>query len=184
MSLGGFLGRLSTILEQAGIDYMVVGSMASTYHGIARTTQDIDIVVKLTPSDLRVLLDALTSDQYYVSDVAAEEAIRRRSQFNIIDLDSGWKADLVVQKQRPFSIKEMKRRQQVTLLGQELFVASAEDTIIAKLEWARAGQSERQLRDISGIIEVKGADLDVEYIEHWVNELMLGELWQRCHGSG
>lgn len=113
-----------------------------------------------------------------MSDEAARDAIRRRSQFNIIDIKTGWKADLVIQKQRPFSIEELRRRERVTILGHEIYVASAEDTIIAKLEWAREGQSERQLRDIAGIIQVKGAALDTEYIERWVSELGLADVWQ------
>lgn len=178
MSLADFIGRISAILEQVGIDYMVVGSMASTYHGIARTTHDIDIVVMLTPKNLPALLDAFSPERYYVSDVAAKDAVRRYSQFNIIDMETGWKADLIVRKPRPFSIEELQRRQRVTLLGHELPIASAEDTIIAKLEWAREGQSERQLRDIVGILAVNGATLDLDYLERWVAELGLRESWQ------
>ncbi|MCG8422769.1 MAG: hypothetical protein MJE77_33050 [Proteobacteria bacterium] len=183
MSLDSFLGRLAAILERVGVEYMVVGSLASTAHGIARTTHDIDIVVALSSQELPALLDGFSPDDYYVSDEAAREAIRRRSQFNIIDMETGWKADLVIQKQRPFSIEELRRRQRVTLLGQDIYVATAEDTIIAKLEWARHGQSERQLRDIAGIIQVKGAMLDIEYIERWVSELDLADTWKAIEFS-
>jgi hypothetical protein len=183
MSFGDFLGRVTTILERIGLEYMVVGSLASTFHGVTRATQDIDIVVVLGQRQVRTLLDAFPPEQYYISETAARDAVRRRSQFNIIDMDTGWKADFVIQKQRPFSGHEMERRTRVTLMGHQLHIATAEDTIIAKLEWARVGQSERQLRDVAGILEVKGAALDTQYIDHWIAELGLEEIWERARSA-
>lgn len=178
MSLSDFLARLTG--EDLALDYMVVGSLASTVHGMARSTQDVDIVVALPRNRLAELLAALPPDDYYVSDAAAEEAVRRQSQFNIIDMATGWKAALVIQKQRPFSIEELGRRQRHTLLGVALYVASPEDTIIAKLEWARSGLSERHLRDIAGIIQARREALDEAYIERWVAALGLAAEWTRA----
>lgn len=180
MSLSDFLARLAGILEEVGLEYMVVGSLASTVHGVARSTQDVDIVVALPRNRLGDLLAALPQEQYYVSDTAAEEAVRRQSQFNIIDMATGWKADLVIQKQRPFSIEELGRRRRHTVLGVELYVASAEDTIISKLEWARSGLSERHLRDIAGIVQARRRSLDIEYVERWVAALGLAAEWARA----
>lgn len=177
MSFPDFLDRLTVIFDDIGLDYMIVGSLASTLHGIGRSTQDIDIVVELTLGRLQDLLAALSPDQYYVSDAAAGDAIRGESQFNIIDMETGWKADLVIRKRRPFSIEEFHRRQPAVLFGKQLYVASAEDTIIAKLEWAMMGQSERHLRDIAGILQVKGESLDTAYIDHWVAALGLAASW-------
>ena len=180
MSLSDFLTRLTGVFEDLGLDYMIVGSLASTVHGVARSTQDVDIVVALPRDRLADLLAALPQDDYYVSDTAAEEAVRRQSQFNVIDMATGWKADLVIQKQRPFSIEELGRRRRHTLLGVELYVASPEDTIIAKLEWARSGLSERHLRDIAGIIQARRQSLDIAYIDRWVATLGLAAEWARA----
>jgi hypothetical protein len=100
-----------------------------------------------------------------------------------VDPASGWKADLVIRKDRPFSKSEFGRRQPAALPGELAFVASAEDTIIAKLEWARAGESERQLRDVASILAVSGEHLDHEYLRRWVNELGLGEMWDLVRGD-
>jgi hypothetical protein len=90
-----------------------------------------------------------------------------------------------VRKARPFSVEEMRRRVEGNLLGAQVFVASPEDTLIAKLEWAQqGGGSQLQLRDVSGILQLRGDDLDVAYIERWVADLGLGELWGAVRASG
>jgi hypothetical protein len=100
--------------------------------------------------------------------------------FNIIEIATGWKLDLVIRKARPFSIEEMQRRTTTKILGMDVPTATAEDTIIAKLEWAKLGASDRQLQDVAGILRVRGADLDFDYIERWVTELELAEPWRRA----
>ena len=103
--------------------------------------------------------------------------------FNIIEIATGWKLDLVIRKARPFSIEEMRRRTITRILGMDVPTATAEDTIIAKLEWAKLGASDRQLEDVAGILRVRGVDLDFDYIERWVTELGLAEPWQRARAA-
>lgn len=182
MSLRDFLARLTGALDQAGVPYMIAGSIASTYYSAPRTTQDVDLVVELDGARLRALLATLPEDQLYYSPDAARDALRRRSMFNIIDLETGWKADLIVRKGRPFSAEELRRRVQVDLLGLRVWMATAEDCVISKLEWARAGSSERQVRDVRGILDAQGSALDRAYVEHWVRELGLEELWAEVCG--
>ncbi len=97
---------------------------------------------------------------------------------------TAWKADSIVRRARPFSVEEMRRRAEGELLGARVFVASAEDTVLSKLEWAKqSGGSDLQLRDASGILELRGSELDVGYIERWVVELELQDLWSKIHGQ-
>jgi hypothetical protein len=116
----------------------------------------------------------------YVSRDAIDEAWRRRGQFNVVLLDSGWKVDLTLRKHRVFSEQEFARRQPAEIAGVRVFVATAEDTIIAKLEWARAGESERQIRDVVGVLQMREGELDLGYIERWIEELGLADLWERA----
>jgi hypothetical protein len=109
-------------------------------------------------------------------------ALADRSQFNVIEQASGWKVDFLVRKDRPFSMEEFARRQPAQLLGRPSFVTTAEDLIIAKLEWASAGQSERQLDDVAGVVDAVGPDLDTRYIQRWVSVLGLQEAWSRAKG--
>ncbi|MFT4974977.1 MAG: hypothetical protein ACI8S6_000860 [Myxococcota bacterium] len=87
MNIEGFLQRLVAVLEQAGVSYMLSGSLASAFYGIPRSTQDIDIVVELDITRLRALLGVLPQELYYVSEPAAVDALRRQGQFNVIDME-------------------------------------------------------------------------------------------------
>ena len=169
-------------LEAAEIPYMVVGSVAGSFHGHPRTTADVDIVIDPSAEALRAFVNALPDDEYYVSDTAAIEALDRRSSFNVIEHATGWKVDLLIRKDRAFSVTEFERRSGAPLFGRDTPVATAEDTVIAKLEWARAGESERQLRDVAGILEVNGESLDRDYIGRWVKQLGLEDPWRRALG--
>lgn len=177
----GLLDTLAEIighLDRAGVPYMVAGSIASTYYGEPRTTQDIDIVIGPTHDSLNAFLSGLDRNRYYVGDAAG--AFARQGQFNVIDMTSGWKLDLIVLRDRPFSRVEFERRVRVDIEGLQMHVATAEDTILAKLEWAASGDSERQLRDVEAIVRAVGADLDLRYLQRWAVELgvrgALGEI--------
>lgn len=157
---------------------MLTGSFASSYHGTPRASQDIDFVVAPSRDQLYGLIRSLPSGEFYVDLDAALDALARESQFNVIDLASGWKIDLIIRKPRPYSLEEFGRRQQVDFEGRRLFIASPEDVIVSKLEWARIGSSERQIEDAAGILRVRASDLDLKYIERWVWELDLAKQWR------
>lgn len=177
---GHFLARLTTKLTSAGIPHMVVGSFASSYHGIPRSSQDLDLVIDPDASSLRRFLADLSVDEYYVDTDTALDAFRRRSQFNVIDMATAWKADLIIRKARPFSIEEMRRCTKGDLLGTLVAIASPEDTVISKIEWAKSGGgSDLQLRDAAGVLQIRGANLDFAYLERWISGLGLSELWEQ-----
>ena len=178
---GDFLARLTAKLAAAGIHHMVVGSFASSFHGVPRSSQDLDLVIDPDAASLQRLLASLPAQEYYADADAALEALRHRGQFNVIDMATAWKADLIVRKARPFSVEEMRRSIEGDLLGARVLIASAEDTLISKMEWAKlGGGSELQLRDAAGILSLYGSKkLDVAYVERWVRELGLEESWRR-----
>ncbi len=179
MSAGQLLSRLVSALDRAGVPHMVAGSFASTFHGVPRTTQDIDVVIDPSRPALDAFLAELPESEYYVDVDTARDALRQHTQFNVIDLATGWKVDFILRKQRPFSEEEFSRRAPAELAGARVFVATAEDTVLAKLEWSvLSGGSERQLRDVQGILQVRGAALDRRYIERWAQALGFGELWR------
>jgi hypothetical protein len=113
--------------------------------------------------------------------VPREQPSRHRRQFNLIDPASGFKIDLIVLKDRPFSREEFGRRRVAALTATlAAAVASPEDSILSKLEWARkAGESGVQLADAAGVARVAGAALDVAYIERWAEEPGVLDLWKR-----
>ena len=156
---------------------MLTGSFASVFYGSPRSTQDIDFVIAVNAAQIRTFLETLPSDEYYVEVNAALEALERESMFNIIDLKTSWKIDLIVRKSRAFSQEEFSRRSLHNVQGVSLFVASAEDIILAKLEWAKLGASQRQIEDAAGILKLRGDSLDRSYLDKWVRELGLTKEW-------
>lgn len=176
------LGEVVRLLEALGVPYMVTGSVASSHHGRPRMTQDVDVVADPTPAALARLVDELASAGFYVDRATAQDALARRRQFNVIEPRSASKIDVIIRKERPFSHEELARRRSVQLgSGTRVWLASPEDTVVSKLEWARkAGGSEKQLGDVAGILAVQGEALDREYIERWVRELGVFDLWERA----
>ena len=171
-------------LEAHGIAYMLVGSVAALAHGRQRSTKDFDVVLEASASVLRALVRSLPEERFYASEDAAMEALRYETQFNVLDMTTGWKIDLIPRKQRPFSETEFARRSRLEVLGVPMYVASLEDTIVAKLEWAKAGGgSERQLEDVRELARLGSSRLDRSYVEQWVQRLDLGEMWARAQGA-
>lgn len=169
--------RIVAALNEAGIPFMLTGSFAGAWHGMTRATQDVDLVMAPDEDQLRKLVTLLPDDQYYVDPDAALDALRRRSRFNVIDLATGWKIDLIVRRDRPFSRQEFDRRETIEFMGVQLAVATIEDVIIAKLEWAKMGASQRQVEDVAALIRLRGGEIDLAYVESWVDKLELGDQW-------
>ena len=169
-----FLGRLVGLLGKAGIPYMLAGSVSSNFHGRPRATNDVDIVIAPAESQFGGLLDDLGPD-YYVSREAAWSAFRQKSEFNIIDNKTQWKADLWIQDTRPFSVEEFNRRQKAVVLGVDLWMASPEDVILSKLEWAKDSGSKQQMEDVLGVLQVQRGHLDRAYLQRWALKLGVAE---------
>jgi hypothetical protein len=176
--------RITLALDQAGIAYMLSGSFASAYYGASRSTQDIDLVIAATPAQLRAFVQSLPSEEYYADLNAALEAYSHESLFNVIDLLTGWKIDLIIRKSRPFSQEEFRRRQVINLKDVPLSVASAEDIIVSKLEWSKLAQSQRHIEDVAGILRIRWDSLDHSYVEKWIVELWTREAMARCAVRG
>ena len=178
--LRAFVESLTGWLDTAAVPYMLAGSFASTLHGRPRSTQDVDFVIDPTLDTLRAFLAAVPQEGAYVDAKAATDALRARDMFNLIHLDTGWKADLIIRKSRAFSVCEFERRRIADWNGLPLSVASPEDVILSKLEWSRlSGGSERQLADVAGVVASVGAALDTDYIEKWLDVLQVRDAWAK-----
>jgi len=110
--------------------------------------------------------------------VTALDALAHATLFNVFDASSGYKADLFIRKDRPFSIEEFKRRKSVDVLGLPLYLVASEDAILSKLEWAKKSQSERQFTDALGVAIVQAETLDWKYMQSWARILELDEYYQ------
>ncbi len=175
MTQKSFFAEVVRIIETAGIPYMVTGSFASSYHGEPRASNDADIIISPSEDQLDTFIELLGTD-YYVDADTAKDAFNRQSMFNIIDSLQGWKADLIICKERPYSQEEFYRRTQGTIAGINVMVASPEDIILSKLEWAKKGQSQLQFRDALGVASIQFQQLDIDYLRKWAKDLKIDQL--------
>jgi hypothetical protein len=177
MSVSEVFGKLRAALESAGVPYFVTGSFVSSAHGIPRSTNDIDILIAPTRNQLSVLMDQLSDPEYYSDREDAFEALRQRSQFNVIDNATLWKVDFIVSKNSPFDRARFARRTITRIANVSVYASTPEDVVIAKLLWSKSGESERQINDAAGVLRMQGDALDLEYVERWVEVLDVREQW-------
>jgi hypothetical protein len=173
------LTPLVDAFEQLGIAYYIGGSVSSSLHGLARRTQDVDVIADIRSHQVRLLVQRLQHD-YYVNEQAWQDAVRRGLPYSVIHLDTMVKIDLMPLKQRAFTREEASRAQAHVLeVGMRpVRVASAEDAILTKLEWFEMGgrSSSRQWNDILGIMRQQGTALDDSYLAQWADALGVRDL--------
>jgi len=175
--------KVTAVFEQLDIPYFIGGSLASTLYGMVRTTQDSDIVAEMRLEHLKPFASAL-EDEFYVDDEMIADSIQHKISFNIIHRESMFKVDVFVPRPRSFLQSQLARAQRQTFSFDTEVSAkfcSPEDIILAKLEWYRMGGevSERQWRDILGILKTRTGSLDLAYIEKWADELNVRDLFNR-----
>ena len=172
---------LADTLHRLGVPFHVGGSVASSLRGVARTTLDVHLVADLAREHVAALVEALEST-YYISEDAVRAAVRARSSFNLIHLETMLKVDVFVLKSRAFDRESFRRATPQELdpsdASTSMRVASAEDIILHKLEWFRLGGevSERQWLDVLGVLRVHAGRLDVAYTDKWAAALGVDDL--------
>lgn len=176
--------KVTHVFERLGIPYLISGSLASTLYGMVRTTQDSDIVAEMRIEHLQPFVSAL-QDEFYLDDEMIAEAIQQHSSFNIIHRETMFKVDVFIPQPRPFLQSQLIRSQKQTFLFEtevSAKFASPEDTILAKLEWYLLGGqvSERQWRDILGILKTRAGVLDLNYLRKWADVLEVNNLLERA----
>jgi len=180
VTLEAMLSRVARALHTAQVPYMLTGSVASSAHGKPRSTRDIDIVIAPTSEQLHDLIRQFPNSEYYADEQQAFQALASRSQFNVIDIATGWKVDFIIAKASEYARSAMSRRKQLEIEGNVMWVVSAEDIILSKMEWAkRSGGSDRQIVDAADVVRSQGTTLDKAYIEHWAKQLGLQQEWRQ-----
>lgn len=184
MSQQELLTHAISILEDCDVPYFVTGSLASAFHGEPRSSHDIDLVVDLSPRFIDRLCSEFPAPRYYLSRIAIDDALRHRSMFNLTEIETGDKLDFWLHKGTPFDESRFARRELREFWGAMVWFQSAEDTILAKLDWAReCGGSTKQMSDIRGILREQGSELDRHYVDFWASRLELVEFWREAGQS-
>lgn len=178
--------RVGGAFDALQVPWLLGGSVASSLHGIPRFTQDIDLVADLHRPQIYPLVQELEAEFYLESD-AIRAAVQRRASFNLIHLATMTKVDVFLAKGDPLSVAQMARRQSATLAdGSMLTVTSPEDIILRKLDWYRQGDfvSERQWRDVLGVVKVRGTELDLAWMREMAIKVGLAELLDEALEGG
>jgi hypothetical protein len=175
--------KVTEVFEKLGVPYLIGGSLASTLYGMVRTTQDSDIVAEMRIEHLQPFVAAL-QDEFYIDNEMIAESIQLHSSFNIIHRETMFKVDVFIPRPHPFLQSQLARAQRQTFTFEtevSAKFASPEDTILSKLEWYRLGGevSDRQWRDVLGVLKTRAGELDLDYLRKWADELKIGDLLER-----
>ena len=178
------LAPVLRVLARLGVRHFVGGSIASSAHGVARASVDADVVAELAAAHVEPFVAALR-ESYYVPEERIRDAVARKASFNLIHLDTMLKVDVFVSKDRPFDRRAFERSRSAAIEGASgatLPVSSAEDVVLAKLEWYRRGGevSERQWTDVLGVLQAGTGDLDLPYLRRGSAELGVDDLLTRA----
>ena len=180
MSQQELLKKAIKALEKAKIKYMITGSIASSLQGEPRSTHDIDIVIDIPKTAIKELVKAFPLPDYHLDESSILNAINKHGMFNLIDIKEGNKVDFWILTDEPFDQSRFSRKYVEKVLGERMLFTSPEDTILAKLRWAKlSGGSEKQFIDALRVYEVQFDKLDINYLEHWAKKLDIVSLWKR-----
>ena len=176
--------KVVAAFNRLGVPYLIGGSLASAVYGIVRATMAADLVADITSEQVLPLV-GLLEGEFYADENMIQDAIQHGSSFNLIHLETMFKVDVFILKQRAFDVNQMQRRISQTLgdaPDERAYFSTAEDIILAKLEWFQAGgeTSERQWRDILGVLDIQSDRLDYEYLQNWALKLGMQELLQKA----
>jgi hypothetical protein len=176
--------KVTGTFEKLGVPYLIGGSLASTLHGMVRTTQDSDVIAEMRPEHLGPFVLAL-QDEFYIDEEMVAESIQHNSSFNIIHRETMFKVDVFIPRPRPFLQAQLARAQRQTFSFETEIsakFASPEDTVLSKLEWYRMGGevSDRQWRDILGVVKTRAGELDLAYLRKWAAELHVSDLLEHA----
>lgn len=170
-------------LDSLHIPFFIGGSVASSYHGVPRSTIDIDLVADIKEEHASPFF-SLVATEFYADEAAIRKAILARSCFNLIHLGTGFKVDIFVNQNRGFDRSAFARAKMGALDEDQQVcvpIGSPEDIILAKLIWYREGNevSERQWNDVSMLARNNREHLDQEYLRDQSAQLKVADLLRR-----
>lgn len=168
-------------LNEAAINYMVTGSVASIIYGQPRLTHDVDFVVELGAADLPRLSAFFPLDEFYCPplEVMRTEIKREnRGHFNIIHHQTGFKADIYPTGNDAFQMEGIRRKQKIEKGSDSFWIAPAEYVMIKKLQYFAEGRSSKHLTDIRGMLDISGEIIDMDLLLRWIDEYNLKDIWK------
>ena len=182
--MGEVLALVVPVFDELKITYYIGGSVASSTHGDRRQTNDVDIVADMQVEHASPFVERL-QDKFYVDEPMIRNAIKRKSSFNIIHFATAYKVDVFVMQAQPYDREAARRRVREIIEGEpsvETYLAQVEDVVLAKLRWFQAtgNSSEKQWRDIMGVLKAQCFNLDLDYLQRWAGEIGVADLLEKA----
>lgn len=171
---------LHAVFESLNLRYYITGGVCAIAYGDPRTTRDLDIVVEVERSEIMPVGERLEAEGFYCPPGAVEDIQAGRGRvLSVTHMQLVLNADIVLDADTEFDRSKMERRR-LEAIGldesERFWLASPEDVILAKLLWGRQSESEKQWRDVQGVLKVQGDTLDFDYLRSWAEQLDLSEL--------
>jgi hypothetical protein len=175
---------LHFVFEALHIPYYITGGVCAIAYGDPRTTRDLDVVIECKPSEIMAMVAQLKAEGFYCPPGAIEDIQSSMGRvLSVTHMQLVLNADLVLNANTEFDRSKMERRR-LEAIGldesERFWLASPEDVILAKLLWGGQSQSEKQWRDVLGVLKVQGDSLDFAYLTQWAARLDLTALVQRA----
>jgi hypothetical protein len=174
---------VTSALEYLNVSYVIGGSFASSRHGHARATMDIDLLAGIKQEHVTPLIGML-EPEFYIEESSVARAIRLRRHFNVVHMETAFKVDIFIAKEGGFDAKQLERGKLeiVSEDKRKACVTSAEDIVLAKLVWYRRGNevSDQQWRDVINVLKVQAGQLDLHYMKQWAHELNVADLLEEA----
>lgn len=175
--------KVVEILNKMDIPYFLTGAMAVVYYGEPRTTYDIDLVIVMKNSDVKPMIENFEKE-FFIDEISIETAIKEKSMFKAMHKETGFKVDFWILGDDDFSKKRFMRRVKVEILGTAMYLPSAKDAIISKLEWFKMSDIDKHYFDALGIYRIQKENLDMEYINNWCQKKSISEYWLKIQKEG
>ncbi len=178
MNLDEVVLRVVEILNKMDIPYFLTGAMAVVYYGEPRTTHDIDLIIVVKESDVNLMVINFEQD-FYIDEFSIRTAIEEKDMFNAVHKETGFKVDFWILGEDDYNKERFKRRVQVNVLGTKIYLPTAEDAIISKLEWFKMSDIDKHYYDALGIYRIQKGNLDTDYINNWCQKKSISKLWKK-----
>ena len=178
MSQFRLLEEIIKKLESSSIPYMLTGSIVSSLQGVPRSTHDIDVIISISEKDIEKIISNFSKEDFYYNEETIKNAVRKKSQFNLINQDYGDKIDFWLLTESGFDKSRFSRRQKIKFMDFNIVVSTPEDTILEKLYWSKlSGGSKKHYLDALRVYELQQEILDMVYLEKWSREIGIKSLF-------
>jgi len=153
------LRTVADFFDRPGSEYVLIGGIVVSIHGVPRTTMDADIIIRLDGRGLSEFVGFLRKSGFLADLDDAKCALDEHSHFSAQDGKSILRLD-VKGSYNEMDKRTLERRVPFNFRGTRLWIETAEDLIANKLVYG----SDQDIRDAEGVFLTQKGKLDMDYL--------------------